>query len=205
MYQEVDPKTTSRAWAYQNWIHSEMPMVTLFKTFHVKKLIKKSRKKGYKFNMLLCYCIAKAAADIPEMYLLPTKGKLLQYDEICISVIANTKTGGINFCDVPFIKDLDAFDKAYRENMTRVYETGEAYELKDRMCIGTSALPSGEIDGAVDQYNSSFTNPFLVWGKYRKRGFQYVLPISLRFHHVQMDGQHAVRFLNRLQEEIDCI
>ena len=31
----------------------------------------------------------------------------------------------------------------------------------------------------------------------------YTLPISFQFHHVQMDGGHAARFLERLQEEIN--
>ncbi len=205
MYTEVDPKTTNRAWAYQNWINSEMPMVTFFKTFHVKRLVKKSRKTGYKFNMLLCYCIARAAANTPEMYLLPTQGKLLQYDRICINLVAETKRGGINFCAVPYVEELDAFHRSYLANTARVRETGEAYTIDDCMNIGTSAMPCGTIDGVVDQYNSHYTNPFLAWGRYRKRFMQYLLPISFRFHHVQMDGKHAMQFLNRLQAEIERI
>ena len=37
------------------------------------------------------------------------------------------------------------------------------------MVIGTSALPQTEIDGAVNIYAGYYNNPFLVWGKYRKK------------------------------------
>ena len=43
-----------------------------------------------------------------------------------------------------------------------------------------------------------FNNPFLIWGKYRKA----TLTVSFQFHHTQMDGAHAGRFLALLQENI---
>jgi chloramphenicol O-acetyltransferase type A len=42
-----------------------------------------------------------------------------------------------------------------------------------------------------------------MWGKYRKRCFKTTLPISFQFHHVQMDGGDAARFLELLQKEIN--
>ena len=52
---EVNPKETSRAYAFEMWMNAPMPMVTFFKTLNVSRLIKISRKTGMKFNMLMCY------------------------------------------------------------------------------------------------------------------------------------------------------
>ena len=52
------------------------------------------------------------------------------------------------------------------------------------------------------QYTDQFCNPMVMWGKYRKGLFKSTLPVSFQFHHVQMDGGHAARFLQRLQYEI---
>ena len=71
------------------------------------------------------------------------------------------------------------------------------------MVIGTSAIVDTELNGAVGMNSGIFPNPFLIWGKYRKRWFRYELPISFQFHHTQMDGAHAGRFLRNLQQEID--
>ena len=71
------------------------------------------------------------------------------------------------------------------------------------MVIGTSAIIDTEIDGAVGMNSGIFNNPFMIWGKYRKKLFRYCLPVSFQFHHTQMDGAHAGRFLENLQKEIN--
>ena len=62
MRQEINPKETCRAMAFELWMKSPMPMVTLTKTFDVTRLCKVSRKRELKFNMLLCWCIGKTAS-----------------------------------------------------------------------------------------------------------------------------------------------
>jgi chloramphenicol O-acetyltransferase type A len=52
-------------------------------------------------------------------------------------------------------------------------------------------------------YSGLFNNPFLIWGKYRRGWFRTTLTVSFQFHHTQMDGAHAARFLDNLQREID--
>lgn len=71
------------------------------------------------------------------------------------------------------------------------------------MVIGTSAIIDTEVDGSVGMNSGIFNNPFLIWGRYRKKWLRYELPISFQFHHTQMDGAHAGRFLANLQEEIN--
>ena len=129
MKQEINPKDTNRAIAFELWTKSPMPMVTLTKTFDVTLLRKMSRKRGMKFTMLLCWCIGKAASAIDEFYMLPKDGKLYRYDRMAINVIADNVKG---------------------------------------------------------------------WLK-------TTLPISFQFHHAQMDGKHAARFLEELQKTINTI
>ncbi len=56
--------------------------------------------------------------------------------------------------------------------------------------------------GAVGMNSGIFNKPFLIWGRYRRGLFRTTLPLSFQFHHTQMDGAHAGRFLQRLQEGI---
>ena len=60
-----------------------------------------------------------------------------------------------------------------------------------------------EIDGAAGMNSGIFNNPFMIWGRYRKRLFHYELPVSFQFHHMQMDGAHAGKFLANLQKAIN--
>ena len=199
---EIDPKTTTRASAYELWMSAPNPMVTFFKTLDVTPLVRFSRKHGYKFNMLLCWCIGKAASGIKEFYLLPVGRELLKYDNIAVNTIVKNKTGEVSSCDVPFSNDLARFNADYLRLTRAATESCENHDLTDSMVIGTSAIIDTEIDGAVGMNSGIFNNTFIIWGKYHKGLFKTTLKLSFQFHHTQMDGAHAGRFLQRLQENI---
>ncbi|MBQ9667078.1 MAG: chloramphenicol acetyltransferase [Bacteroidaceae bacterium] len=204
MKKEVNPKETARARAFELWMKAPNPMVTFFKTIDVTRLVKVSKRKGMKFNMLLDYCIGRAAASIKEFYLLPVGEQLMQYDSIAVNTIVRNKMGEVSSCDILYMEDLDDFNRQYLKNTAQVAETCHDFDLSDNcMVIGTSAIVHTEIDGAVGMYSGIFNNPFLIWGRYRKKWFRYYLPISFQFHHTQMDGAHAGRFLANLQEKIN--
>ena len=198
----IDPKTTTRAAAFDLWMNAPNPMVTFFKTLDVTPLVGFSRKHGLKFNMLLCWCIGKAASEIKEFYTLPVGRELLQYDSIAVNTIVKNKTGEVSSCDVPFSDSLAQFNADYLRLTRQVAENCENYDLTDSMVIGTSAVVDTEIDGAVGMNSGIFNNPFIIWGKYHKGLFKTTLKLSFQFHHTQMDGAHAGRFLQRLQENI---
>ena len=202
MKQEINPQECCRAEAFSMWMSSPQPMVTVVMTFDVSRLRKASRKTGIKFNVLLCWCICKAASSIEEFYLLPEPGHLYRYDKLAVNVIVQNAKGGITLCDVPYSEDIRQFNADYLQITRQAARTCQSTSLEDAMIIGTSALPQTELDMIVNQYSGRWNNPFLAWGKYRKGWFKTTLPISMQFHHAQMDGIQACRFLNNLQEEI---
>lgn len=203
MKSEINPKETARAEAFSLWMTSPMPMVTLTKTFNVTKLLKASKRRGMKFNALLCWCIGKAASGIEEFYTLPEEGRLYQYDRIAINVIVNNSKGGINSCDIAFTDDIAQFAKEYNALTAQVTTECKSSFLEDYMIVGTSAMIETELDSIVNQYTDKFCNPMVMWGKYRRNWLSTTLPISFQFHHVQMDGGHGATFLERLQQEIN--
>ena len=203
MKQEINPKETGRAYAFEMWMKAPMPMVTFFKTLDVTRLVRLSRRKGVKFNMLMCWCIGKAASNIREFYLLPEGNKLMQYDSLAVCAIVANKKGEVSSCDIPFCEDLSLFNEQYLRLTREVAENCTNHDLPDCMVIGTSALAQYDIDGAVGMYSGIFNNPFLIWGKYRRRFFKTTLMVSFQFHHTQMDGAHAAKFLDNLQKEIN--
>ena len=204
MAQEISPKETTRAAAYELWMNAPNPMVTFFKTIDVTKIVRVSKKKNLKFNMLLDYCIGKAAASVKEFFILPVGDKLIQYDTIAVNTIVKNKTGEVSSCVIMQSDDLAVFSREYLKYTTQVAESCEGRDLSsDSMVIGTSAIIDTEIDGAVGMNSGIFNNPFIIRGKYRKKFFRYCLPISFRFRHTQMDGAHAGRFPANLQKGID--
>ena len=203
MKTEINPQETSRAEAFELWMSSPQPMVTLVKTFDVSRIIKVSRRTNMKFTVLLCWCLGKAAKDIQEFYILPEQGKLFQFDRLAINIVVQNVKGGISLCDVPYSDDIEQFNADYLELTGQAAQTCKSTALEDYMIIGTSALPQTELDCIVNQYSGRYNNPFLAWGRYRKGLFKTTLPISFQFHHAQMDGAHACHFLDNLQDVIN--
>ena len=203
MKREINPQETSRADAFSLWMSSPMPMVTLVKTFNVSKIVKYSKRHDISFNMLLCWCIGKAASKMEEFYLLPENGKLYQYDKLAVNVIVNNKKGGINSCDIPFCEDIRQFQDKYSVLTQSASDSCESSFVDDTMVIGTSAMIATELDCILNQYTDKFCNPMVMWGKYRKGWFKSTLPLSFQFHHVQMDGGHGAKFLEILQHTIN--
>lgn len=185
---EIDPKETTRAYAFEMWMDAPMPMVTFFKTLDVTRLTRLSRRSG-----------------IREFYMLPVGRRLMQYDNIAVNTIVANRSGEVSSCDIPFSDDLERFGEDYLRLTRQVAESCRNHDLTESMVIGTSALAQYEIDGAVGMYSGVFNNPFMIWGKYRRHLWKRTLTVSFQFHHTQMDGAHASRFLDSLQREInDC-
>jgi chloramphenicol O-acetyltransferase type A len=200
--QEIDPKETTRAYAFDMWMNAPMPMVTFLKTLDVSRLVRISRRYGLKFNMLMCWCIGRAASQVKEFYMLPVDGRLVRYDSIAVNTIVADSRGEVSSCDIPFSASLMEFNAEYLRLTRQVADSCESHDITDSMVIGTSALARFGIDGAVGMYSGIFNNPFMIWGRYRKHWFRTTMTVSFQFHHTQMDGAHAARFLDLLQEEI---
>ena len=206
MTKELNPKDTTRAMAYELWMKAPNPMVTFFKTLDVTNLIRISKRNGMKFNMLLDYCIGKAAVGVKEFYILPVGEKLIQYDKIAVNTIVKNKDGEVSSCDILYVEDLEEYNKQYLKYTVQVAENCQDRDLSnDSMVIGTSAIIDTELNGAVGMNSGIFNNPFIIWGRYKKKWFRYYLTLSFQFHHTQMDGAHAGRFLSNLQNEISSL
>lgn len=202
MMHEVNPAETTRAYAFETWMKAPMPMVTLLRTLDVTRLRRLSRRRGLKFNMLMCLCIGRAASQVKEFYMLPVGDKLIRYDTIAVNTIVMNSEGEVSSCDVPFSDDLTTFNTDYLRLTRQVAQSCVNHDITDSMVIGTSALAQYDIDGAVGMYSGIFNNPFLIWGRYRRGLLKTRLTVSFQFHHTQMDGAHAARFLDLLQKEI---
>ena len=145
--------------------------------------------------------------DLVELYGVETRvlnqAVKRNMERFAVNTIVMNKDNEVSSCDVPFSDDLQLFNEDYLKLTTEVVRSCENHDLTESMVIGTSALAQYEIDGAVGMYSGIFNNPFMIWGKYHKGFFRTTLTVSFQFHHTQMDGAHAAKFLDRLQQEIN--
>ena len=136
--------------------------------------------------------------------MLPVGNELIQYDALAINTIVKNRKGEINSCDLLFSEDFETFKQEYLTYTTQVSQSCTDRDLSaDYMVIGTSAITETELDTVINIYTGFFNNPFVIWGRYRKKLFHYSLPVSFQFHHTQMDGAQAGIFLENLQNSIN--
>ena len=201
---EVNPKETTRGHQFEIWKNAPNPMLTFVKRMDVTRLVRISRKKHLKFNMLLDYCIGKAAINQKEFYLLPVGDKLMLFDNIAICTIVKNHTGEVSSCDIAFNGDFYSYSQDYLKYTTEVAQSCIDRDLSEEyMVIGTSAIIDTELEFGGGMYSGIFNNPFIIWGRYSRHFFKYHLNLSFQFHHTQMDGAHAACFLKNIQEEIN--
>ena len=198
----IDPAASPRAEAYALWMDAPNPMVTFFKTLDVTPLLRFARRHDYRFNALLCWCVGKAAGEVEEFCTLPVGRQLLRYDAIAVNTIVKNRLGEVSSCDVPYSDDLARFNSDYLRLTRHVAEDCKNHDLTESMVIGTSAIIDTELDGAVGMNSGIFNNPFIIWGRYHRGLLKTTLTMSFQFHHTQMDGAHAGRFLALVQENI---
>ena len=123
---EINPKETSRAYAFEMWMNAPNPMVTFFKTMDVSCLFRAGKRRNMKFNMLMCWCIGRAASGIKEFYMLPVGDKLVKYDKLAVNTIVANRNGEATSCDIPFLgrvakvqRRLPATDKASKRKLQK--------------------------------------------------------------------------------------
>ncbi|MBO4736807.1 MAG: chloramphenicol acetyltransferase [Paludibacteraceae bacterium] len=204
MKREVNPKDTTRGSQFEIWKNAPNPMLVFVKKLDVTNLVRISKKKRLKFNMLMDFCIGKTAVAQKEFYLLPEGDKLMKYDSIAINTIVKNRTGEVSSCDIEFTGDFDSYNRDYLKYTAEVAESCVDRDLSGEcMVIGTSAIIDTELEFAGGMYSGIFNNPFIIWGRYSRHFFRYYMNLSFQFHHTQMDGAHAGKFLANLQKTID--
>lgn len=204
MKREVNPKDTTRGSQFEIWKNAPNPMLVFVKKLDVTNLVRISKKKRLKFNMLMDFCIGKTAVVQKEFYLLPEGDKLMKYDSIAINTMVKNRTGEVSSCDVEFAGDFDSYNRDYLKYTAEVAESCVDRDLSGEcMVIGTSAIIDTELEFAGGMYSGIFNNPFIIWGRYSRHFFRYYMNLSFQFHHTQMDGAHAGKFLANLQKTID--
>lgn len=204
MKTEVNPKDTTRGSQFEIWKNAPNPMLVFVKKLDVTNLVRISKKKRLKFNMLMDFCIGKTAVAQKEFYLLPEGDKLMKYDSIAINTMVKNRTGEVSSCDVEFAVDFESYNRDYLKYTAEVAESCVDRDLSGEcMVIGTSAIIDTELEFAGGMYSGIFNNPFIIWGRYSRHFFRYYMNLSFQFHHTQMDGAHAGKFLANLQKTID--
>lgn len=197
----VNVNKLDRRGNYSRYINHPYPIGVITSTIDVSKLVRLSQETKHKFNAMLCYCIAKAAYEIPECHYRIWKGQLYYYQKVSLTGILKGKNKTLPAVVWDFYPTFKEFESNYLKTNKKAIASGQSnWTSDDSVLIATSAIPNREIDSANISLDPQTTISILTWGKYRSDGS---LPISYRFHHSLFDGIQIGDFFNNLQRKID--
>ena len=201
-YEVVDIEKSSRKNAYKKFIDATNPMMTMTGKVDITRLYKLS-KKGHKLNSLLLYCLLKAAEKNENFYY-ELKGKeLLKFDKLSTNLVIYGNDDNLYYISIPNTASYNEFEKLYDELVEKHQESCTHYVIEDSALLSTSAVVGYPFESIVCGHTEDFLSNFLAWGKYEKRWGKVNLNISLRFHHVLMDGREVAIFFSDLKQIID--
>lgn len=198
---EYTPIGTSRQSTYEDFKESACPTIMLCKEFDITRVVRYAKRHRMKLNMLLCWIIGKAASDIREFYVLYDQHLLHEYDTLSLNVVVDAGDA-IFLCDVPYCPSLEQFAADYDRICAETIATRSNILSDDHARVGTSTLIQTELTFCTGGYNEKYTNPFITWGRYHKGWFKTTLPITIRVHHIQMDGGQCARLLANMESVI---
>lgn len=163
-----------------------------------------ARGRGLKTTPAIVHLLARVANEIPQLRRRIRNDTVVEHDTVHPTFsVATDVADAFSFCHVAFTPDLEEFVRravAAMEEM-RIHPVFEDEPERDDYLF-MSALPwisFTSIQHAM-RYHPHDSVPRISWGKFFESGGRTMMPLSLQAHHALVDGVHAGRFFQRVDE-----
>ena len=202
MDKKINLDNYKRKEIYLRFLHESYNTICVSGEFDITKIFKYS-KKGHKLNCMLLYCIQQAANKIEDFHYRIKNKELFYSERVLTCSVAKGKDGLLYYITYPYENDYLNFKKKYKELNDNAYNNCEHYWMDEGTKLSTSAMVGFPFLSISSDVQSDYSNHYLLWGNYRRSFLKIKLNISFKFHHALLDGEMAVIFFNKLQEEFD--
>ena len=172
----------------------------------ITNFLKVVKAKSLSFTISMVYAVSKSANEIEEFRYRFLDGEVVLYDQIQTSfTYLNPETELFKVICVDIQETLDEYvtlaQKIIREQNT--YFTGPL----GNDVFQCSALPwiSYTHISHTNSGKKEVATPMFSWGKYYEKNHRIMLPFSIQAHHSFVDGLHAGKLADRLQNYLDSL
>ena len=198
----VDVKKYKFKDMFERFIKEKNPAMCVSGCFDVTSIFKLKDK--HRFNVMMCYCVAKAAQNIEEFhYSIGADKKLYFYSNVKINFGVKAKDGIPYWGDVVYNDSFTDFAKEYERVRKYCYQNCKYYQVDNGALLSTSAVTNYPFTSFSIANSDVFWDSFLLWGQYYEDKKRIKLNMTLRFHHAILDVEHVGNFFNELQKQFD--
>lgn len=203
-YKVIDMSNWKRALHCQVFRNSIEPSYCVTFELDITNFLTKIRKEKYSFTMSLIYVVSQCANGIEEFRYRFADGQVVLYDKINTAfTYLNSETGLFKVVNVELQGTLEEYVKlaSQKAKSQKEYFTGplgnDVFQFSSMPWVSYTHIShtnSGKKDNAT---------PLFDWGKFFKRGGNWMLPFSVQAHHSFVDGVHIGQLADSIQDALN--
>ena len=161
------------------------------------------KERGYSMHLAIVYVLARAANKVPEFRYRQRGGEVVEHEVVHRAVTIMAENEVFNFCTMDYKEDFTEFAAGAKERITYTQKhPGLATETVDDNLLYMTAIPWVAFTNFKHpmHYQPADSVPRFAWGKFFEDGDALKMPLDVQVHHALMDGLHAGRYYEAVQE-----
>lgn len=205
-YKCVDMDAYKRKAHFEYFNSLAYPYVGVTVNVDITGLKEAVSRKRLPFFLTVCYCVGRAANEVPEFRQRIQEGQIVEFGHCRTSHTVALDDGTYCYCNLESNKPFrDYITYAVREQ-EKAKEEATIHEDDNLDMIFISTVPWISYTSLIQPVPMpADSNPRITWGKYFRQEGRVLLPVSVLCHHALVDGLHIAMFYELLEKEISAV
>ena len=205
-YKCVDMDAYKRKAHFEYFNSLAYPYVGVTVNVDITELREAVSRKRLPFFLTVCYCVGRAANEVPEFRQRIQEGQIVEFGHCRTSHTVALDDGTYCYCNLESNKPFrDYITYAVREQ-EKAKEEATIHEDDNLDMIFISTVPWISYTSLIQPVPMpADSNPRITWGKYFRQEGRVLLPVSVLCHHALVDGLHIAMFYELLEKEISAV
>jgi chloramphenicol O-acetyltransferase type A len=202
----IDVKTWSRRTHFEFYNGFDHPHFGMCANVDLTSFYRRVKELDTSITTAIVYVLSRAANAIQEFRYRIRDGEVVEHDVVHPSITVLTDDDLFSFCTIDYVEDFSDFAVRAAETVAyfREHPTLEDEPGRDDFLFMT-AIPWVSFTSFLHPLRSHSPDsvPRFAWGKFFDEGERRKMPLGVQAHHALMDGVHAGRFYETVQDYLD--
>jgi chloramphenicol O-acetyltransferase type A len=159
--------------------------------------------RGYSITVAVVYVISRAANAVPEFRYRIRGEEVVEHEVVHPSMTVLTDEDVFGFCTLEYVEDFSEFAPSAAQGIAyaREHPTLEDEPGRDDLLFMT-AIPWVSFTSFMHPLHLQPPDsvPRFAWGRFFEEGHSLKMPLAVQGHHALMDGVHAGKFYQHVEE-----
>ncbi len=195
---EVEIDKFERKNEFLKYINRDCPFVSLTTKVEITNLVKYTKDYG-RFYDCMSYLVMKAANNVKNFCYRHFDGKVWTCSEIGVAPVGIRENESIFFYHGKFTDTLQEFLVDIETSRNNNISNPELLEAGHEQDFWISCFPWRKISSLSVPFDTTFSNPQIIWDKYEEVDGKFFINIFVFANHAFVDGLHFAKFFDILE------